>query len=100
MLRVTIQENEGAMVIKLEGRVTEPYVAELSRAWMEKVPFPATKKLSLDLRDVINLDNSGRRVLREIYTQTNAELVTGTPWTQSLAQQITRSDAHPEYEEL
>ena len=100
MLRITIQENENSMVIKLEGRIAGPYVAELSRVWGDRAPFPSTKKLTLDLHNVLNLDSYGRQVLREIYIQTNAELVTGTPWTQSLAQQIMRSDAHPDNEEL
>lgn len=88
MLRITIQENEGAMAMKLEGRIAGPNVAELSRVWKERAPFPSTTKLSLDLCDVIYADDSGRRVLREIYTQTNAELVTGTLWTHYLAAEI------------
>jgi anti-anti-sigma regulatory factor len=93
MLRITIQENEGAMAMKLEGRIAGPNVAELSRVWMERAPFPETTKLSLDLRDVIYADDSGRRVLREIYTQTNAELVTGTQWTHYLAAEIMAGSA-------
>ena len=100
MLRITIQENDGAMAIKLEGRVAGPYVAELSRAWMERAPLPSTTKLSLDLRDVTYMDNSGRQVLQKIYTETKAELMAGTPWTRSLAQQITRCGIHPDDEEL
>jgi hypothetical protein len=88
MLRITIQENEGAMAMKLEGRIAGPNVAELSRVWAERAPFPDSTKLSLDLRDVIYADDLGRRVLREIYTQTNAELVTGTLWTHYLAAEI------------
>jgi anti-anti-sigma regulatory factor len=85
MLKITIQENEGTVAMKLEGQVAGPYAAQLSSLWLERVPLLTTKKLSLDLRDVIYADNSGRRVLREIYTQTNAALVTDTPWTQYLA---------------
>jgi hypothetical protein len=88
MLRITIQENEGAMAMRLEGRIAGPNVAELSRVWKERAPFPDSTKMSLDLRDVIYADDSGRRVLREIYTQTNAELVTGTLWTHYLAAEI------------
>jgi anti-anti-sigma regulatory factor len=88
MLRITIQENEGAMAMRLEGRIAGPNVAELSRVWKERAPSPGSTKLSLDLRDVIYADDSGRRVLREIYTQTNAELVTGTLWTHYLAAEI------------
>jgi hypothetical protein len=100
MLKITIHENEGTVAMKLEGRIAGPYAAELSRVWMERAPFPATKKLSLDLCDVIFADDSGRRVLREIYTQTNAELVTGALWTQYLGEQIAQGSAQPSGEEL
>ena len=100
MLRISIEENPQAAVIKLEGRVAGPWVAELSRVWVETAPQLAYKNLALDLRNVTYADNAGTQVLRGIYAQTGAELVAGTPWTQFLAEQITRLSAQPVEEEL
>jgi anti-anti-sigma factor len=100
MLRISIEENQQAAVIKLEGRIAGPWVAELSRVWVETAPQLAYKNLSLDLRSVTYADNAGTQVLRGIYAQTRAELVAGTPWTQFLAEQITRTSAQPVEEEL
>jgi len=36
-------------------------------------------------------DDDGKRVLREIHTQTQAELIASTPWTKHLAREIAGS---------
>lgn len=100
MLRISIQENESTMIIKLEGRFAGPYVAELSRVWADTAPIATRKKLALDLTNVTYADIDGTEALRGIYSETHAELLTGNPWTQSLAQQISRSSAVAGNEEL
>jgi hypothetical protein len=100
MLRITIHEGDGEMEIKLEGRVAGPWVAELSRAWVEMAPLLASRKLSLDLRSVTFADAVGTQALKDIYTLTGAELVADTPWAQSLVEQITGETANPFAEEL
>ncbi len=88
MLRITIEENPEAMVIKLEGRIAGPWAAELGRLWDEKAPSAAGKKLSLDLRETTFADAGGMKVLRAIYTQTGAAILAGTPWTRYLADEV------------
>jgi hypothetical protein len=99
-LRITIEEDENAMELKLEGRVAGPWAAELSRVWVEEAPRLASRKLLLNLSSVTYADADGTRTLREIYSLTHAEVVTGTPWTQFLAEQIARTGANPGDEEL
>jgi anti-anti-sigma regulatory factor len=91
-LRITIEENEQAVVVKLEGRIVGPWAAELDRLWEQTSPHVASKTLSLDLRDTTYADAGGIRVLRMIYAQTEAEILTSTPWTQYLAEEITRKN--------
>jgi anti-anti-sigma regulatory factor len=81
------------MSIKLEGRIAGPWSAELSRVWVETAPRLASRKLLLDLRNVTYADNAGTQALMEIYRQSRAELLASNPWTQSLAEQITRANA-------
>jgi anti-anti-sigma regulatory factor len=100
MLRITIEEDEAAAVLKLEGRVAGPWVAELSRYWREKAPLLESRKLLVDLSNVTYSDAVGTRVLGAIYAQTAAELITGTPWTQYLAEEVRRNSAQPIEEEL
>ncbi len=88
MLRITVNENPETVVIKLEGRVAGPWAAELGRVWEEKAPVVAKKKLALDLRETTFADAGGMRVLKAIYSQTGAAFLTGTPWTQYLAEEV------------
>ncbi len=90
-LRVTLEENDGAITLKLEGRVVGPWAAELGRFWEEASPAMKAKQLSLDLRDTTFADARGIRILRTIYSQTGAQILVGTPWTQYLAEEVTRN---------
>jgi anti-anti-sigma regulatory factor len=100
MLRISIEETVEALEMKLEGRVAGLWTAELGRVWVETAPRLATRKLILDLSSVTYADAGGTHLLGQIYSQTKAELLCGTLWTQSLAEQITRSDAQPGNQEL
>lgn len=72
----------------LEGRVAGPWVAELSRIWMETAPRLGQKTLSINLQNVIYADALGKQVLREIYAKTHAKLIASSPWAQYLAEEI------------
>ncbi|SPE28170.1 conserved hypothetical protein [Candidatus Sulfotelmatomonas gaucii] len=92
MLRITVDENPETVVIKLEGRVAGPWAVELGRLWEEKAPVVAKKKLAIDLRETTFADAGGMRVLKTIYSQTGAALLTGTPWTEYLAEEVARKN--------
>jgi len=87
-LRITMQETNVAVEIKLEGRIAGPWAAELGRVWVETAPLLASRELVLDLRNVTYADTGGRRVLADVYSHTRARLITSTPWTQHLAEEI------------
>ncbi len=91
-LRITVEEKKEAMTIKLEGRVTGPWVAELDRLWQQASPTLGSRQLSLDLREITFADAGGIEALRVIYSQTKASLLTSTPWTQYLAEEIAREN--------
>ncbi len=98
MLRITKNETPEAIVITLEGRVAGPWVAEVSRVWVETAPVVASRKVRLDLRNVTYADVSGKQALRDIYAQSGAEIVSSTPWTQYLAEEISVSNEKVEPE--
>jgi hypothetical protein len=90
-LKITIQNGDKEIGMTLEGRVAGPWVAELSRVWLETTPQLGNKTLSIDLRNVIYADALGKQVLREIYAQTHAKLIASSPWAQYLAEEITQT---------
>jgi hypothetical protein len=91
LLRITLAESEQKVEMKLEGRVAGPWAAELSLVWAETAPRLANRKLAVDLRNVMYMDDQGKRALGAIHAETGAELVTGTPWTEFLAKEILAS---------
>lgn len=93
VLRITFEENSNAVVIKLEGRIAGPWATELGRLWEEKAAAIANKELSLDLRNTTFADAGGIKVLRAIYSQSKALILTGTPWTEYLAEEVSRKDS-------
>jgi anti-anti-sigma regulatory factor len=74
----------------LEGRVAGVWAEELRRTWKELAPLVGRRKLSIDLSNTTYADEAGIGILRTIYTITAADLVTNTPWTKYLAEEITR----------
>ena len=85
----------------LEGRVAGPWVAELSRAWVETAPQLNSRQLVIDLRNVTYADTAGTDALKKIYAQSHAKLLAGSPWTEYLANEIRKNGlegAHREVE--
>jgi len=99
-LKISIEERAQETQIKLEGRIAGPWTAELSRVWVESAPRIAGKRLAIDLSDVTYADAHATNLLREIYQQTQAELIAGTVWTQSLAEMIKQGESQGRSEEL
>jgi anti-anti-sigma regulatory factor len=94
VLRITLEEKSDAVVLKLEGRLAGPWAAELDRLWEEISRDIAQKKLSVDLRETTFADASGIRILKAIYSQTGAVFLSGTPWTQYLAEEVASNNSH------
>ncbi len=90
MLRITVRESENAVTVVLEGRVAGPWVGELDRVWVETAPRIGSKKVAIDLRNVIYADAAGKRALRSIFSESDAELVASSLGIQDLAEDILR----------
>lgn len=87
-MRISINQNPEAVIIKLEGRVVGPWAVELGRTWKTLAPSLESRSLSLDLRDVTYVDDAGKQALQAIYKATGANMLAGSPLTQYLAQEI------------
>ena len=77
--------------MRLEGRMVGPWVAECQRAWLALEPSLSTKKLALDLCEVMFVDESGVELLREMVRATQAEIRTNSPLTKHFAELATRT---------
>jgi anti-anti-sigma regulatory factor len=88
MLRITIDETNDAMAIKLEGRIAGLWAEELGAAWAEAAPRLSSRKLFIDICNVTYVDKTGEQVLRNIYAQTGASFAATTPSVLFLAGEI------------
>lgn len=99
-LRISVFEHASTMSFLLEGRVAGPWVAELSRVWVETAPQLNSRTLILDLRNVTYADAAGTDALKEIYSQSHAKLLAGSPWTEHLANEIRKTASVSANEEV
>jgi hypothetical protein len=90
-LRITFQDTDVAIEMRLEGRVAGAWASELNRVWVDTASRVAAKKLVIDLHNVTYADAAGKDVLRAIYAQTRAAFITNTPWAKFLAEEVTAS---------
>jgi hypothetical protein len=82
--------------LKVDGRAVGDGAAEFARAWRTLAPRLESRKLVLDLRDVIYMDSEARQILTEIYRQTGAQILADTPMTKYFAEQARQDGAKKE----
>jgi hypothetical protein len=92
MLRITIHDEPKVQTMQLEGKIVGPWVDELRRTWCDAASSRGSKKLNLDLRDVAFVDDKGKRLLRDIYQQTNASFIANSPLSRYFAQDAMHSN--------
>ena len=92
MLRITLQEEDDKLTLKLEGRIVGPWTAELDRTWNSLSPSLNDKKVSIDLCGVSYIDRDGRGILADMYRQTHAHFEANTPLTRYFADEVRASN--------
>jgi anti-anti-sigma regulatory factor len=87
-VRVTIHQAGGDdITMKIEGKIAGPNVSALNQAWLVLAPSIGQRKLLVDLRGVMHVDETGRNLLAEIHGRTGAEFVADTPLTKHFAEE-------------
>jgi anti-anti-sigma regulatory factor len=89
MLRITVEPERELTTIRLEGRLTGPWVRELERVWLEESGKTAGDKITLDLSDLTAIDDAGRYLLT-VMQRDGAYFVATTPLMRSLIEEIER----------
>ena len=62
MLKITFNDTPESTTVKLEGKLSGPWVEELERSWTEHSPL-ASENVIIDLSDVTYIDPEGKRLL-------------------------------------
>jgi hypothetical protein len=66
MLRITVTETASEQKWTLQGRLTEPWVAELISSWESTRGERENRRCVVDAREVTLIDESGKRMLQSM----------------------------------
>ena len=67
MLRITTQNADDEVVMRLEGCLAGAWVRELAVSWRETVKALHGRRLRVDLKDVCHADRPGQELMTEMY---------------------------------
>jgi anti-anti-sigma regulatory factor len=90
MLRITVHDYPGALVLKLEGRLSVPWLRTLEECWQKIVASRGKHVLSVDLTGVTFIDAAGKARLAAMHRQ-GASFLAGDCLTKSIVEEITRA---------
>ena len=88
--RISIENKQRALLIKVEGKLANPFVDELRRVWYSLSGSLGAKELEVDLQEVSFIDASGIDLLAEMCGTAGAELRANTPLIKYFAEQAMR----------
>lgn len=94
-LKITVNQDNTAATLKLEGRLAGAWIPECARAWLELAQSLGPKKLRVDLRGLTFVDRDGAQLLSEIYRENRPQFLTNTPLSKYLAEQAIRTGSEP-----
>jgi len=87
MLRITVEEQDHATSLRLEGKLTGDWVGELERCWISSHSCGAVNEFNVDLSSVSFVDENGKALLKRMVSQ-GARLRARGPLMTSLAKEI------------
>lgn len=66
MLRISVEQQRGSVLLVLEGRLVGPWVEELRSVWDDQVSAELHLALTVDLCDLTAMDSNGQALLKEL----------------------------------
>jgi anti-anti-sigma regulatory factor len=67
MMKIQIEQLDGQMVLRVEGRLAGACVPELEDCWKTARAGQPAPKISVDLKNVTCVDRAGRALLRSMH---------------------------------
>jgi ABC-type transporter Mla MlaB component len=77
MLKITRTDTKTEQKLILEGRLTEPWIADLGSHWKETRHAHPERKFLVDLRGVVRIDSAGEGALAMMKTEGAEFLASG-----------------------
>ena len=93
MLRITIAETLTEQKWTLEGRLVQPWIAELKSCWSKTATTRRERKCVVDLTAVTFIDKSGEKALAEL-SKEGAEFIATGIYTRHVVDNIERKKSN------
>lgn len=90
MLKITLHDSASELRLKLEGRLSGPWVGELRQCWQTAQSTVHNRKTILDLADLDFVDPDGVTLFEEMYRQ-GVKLAAMSPLIRSIVDDICHS---------
>jgi anti-anti-sigma regulatory factor len=87
MLKITLHDSARELRLKLEGKISGPWVQELRQCWSTASSTTTGRSAILDLDDVDFIDPAGQDLLVEMHRE-GVVLKAATPFIRSLLAEI------------
>ena len=89
MLKITLQDGARELRLKLEGRLSGPWVAELRQCWRTAASTTAGRRVAVDLDQVDFVSPEAESLLAEMH-QEGVRLLAATPVAHGAVEEIRR----------
>jgi hypothetical protein len=90
MLKITIHDSASEFRIRLEGRLSGPWVGELRQCWRTAASTTGGRTTVLDLREVDFVCPDGQQLVSEMHRE-GVRLMATTPLIQAMIEEISRT---------
>lgn len=92
MLRITHINEPNSPTLKLEGKLIQPWVAEVEKTWRSLRKTAKEPKLIVDMNAVTMIDEDGKRLLEKMY-ELGTELSAEGAFLQHVLRQVKEKSA-------
>lgn len=90
MLKITLHDSAGEFLLKLEGKLSGPWVQELEQCWKTASSTTEGRKTVVDLVEVDFVDPQGELLLCEMHAR-GVEMQAVTPLICSILKEVCRT---------
>jgi hypothetical protein len=94
LLRITVEEHGTEVHLVLEGRLEQPLVPELERAFDQQRSRAGERSVIVDLFSLTGMDEAGKSSLQKLY-QRGATLRRGDVMNEYLVERMARGGVEP-----
>ena len=92
MMRITVRDGGDYSLLKVEGMLVGPWVAELDRCWRQTRTWRPFAHVGLDLNEATHIDAAGKRLLSQMH-KAGATLIASSCLMKAIVQEVAELSA-------